>query len=116
MKNLHSKFLVAILALTLAACQPAEESVTKIPADLILSNGKIVSVDEAFNIFDTVVVSDGKIVELGDASLLDKYDVDYVYVGPVEKRKYNMQPRAAERFDRFLTLVYDEGAVQIYQR
>ena len=74
MKNLHSLFLVAILALTLAACQPAEESVTKIPADLILSNGKIVSVDEAFNIFDTVVVSDGKIVELGDASLLDKYD------------------------------------------
>lgn len=74
MKSLHSMFLVVILALTLAACQPAEESVTKIPADLILSNGKIVSVDEAFNIFDTVVVSDGKIVELGDASLLDKYD------------------------------------------
>ena len=74
MKNLSSAFLISILVAALAACQPAEESVIKIPADLILSNGKVVSVDEEFSIHSTIVVSDGKVVELGDASLLDKYE------------------------------------------
>ena len=74
MKNLSSAFLISILVAALAACQPAEESVIKIPADLILSNGKVVSVDEEFSIHSTIVVSDGKVVELGDALLLDKYE------------------------------------------
>lgn len=74
MKNIRSAFLISALVAMLVACQPAEELVNKIAADLILSNGKIVSVDEAFGIFDTIVVSDGRIVELGDASLLDKYE------------------------------------------
>jgi len=74
MKNLSSAFLISILVAALAACQPAQESVIKIPADLILSNGKVVSVDEEFSIHSTIVVSDGKVVELGDASLLDKYE------------------------------------------
>jgi len=74
MKNFNRTLLATMLIATLAACQPAEEEVSKIAADLILSNGKIVSVDEAFSIFDTLVVTDGKVVELGDASLLDKYE------------------------------------------
>lgn len=74
MKNLSSAFLISTLVAALAACQPAEKSVIKIPADLILSNGKVVSVDEEFSIHSTIVVSDGKVVELGDASLLDKYE------------------------------------------
>jgi predicted amidohydrolase YtcJ len=74
MKNLSSAFLISTLVAALAACQPAQESVIKIPADLILSNGKVVSVDEEFSIHSTIVVSDGKVVELGDASLLDKYE------------------------------------------
>ena len=74
MKNLSSAFLISTLVAALAACQPAEESEIKIPADLILSNGKVVSVDEEFSIHSTIVVSDGKVVELGDASLLDKYE------------------------------------------
>ena len=74
MKNLSSAFLISTLVAALAACQPAEESVIKIPADLILSNGKVVSVDEEFSIHSTIVVSDGKVVELGDALLLDKYE------------------------------------------
>lgn len=74
MKNLSSAFLISTLVAALAACQPAEESEIKIPADLILSNGKIVSVDEEFSIHSTIVVSDGKVVELGDASLLNKYE------------------------------------------
>ena len=74
MKNLSSAFLISTLVAALAACQPAEKSVIKIPADLILSNGKVVPVDEEFSIHSTIVVSDGKVVELGDASLLDKYE------------------------------------------
>ena len=78
MKNLRSIFFVFGLAVFLTACQPEQEaqpaSADKISADLILSNGKIVSVDEVFSIFDTIVVNDGRIVELGNASLLDKYD------------------------------------------
>ena len=74
MKNLSSAFLISTLVAAFAACQPAEESVIKIPADLILSNGKVVSVDEEFSIHSTIVVSDGKVVELGDASLLNKYE------------------------------------------
>lgn len=82
MKNLNSVFLLWGLVAFVAACQPEQEvqsaSIDKISADLILSNGKIVSVDEAFSIFDTIVVSDGRIVELGNASLLDKYDAAVV--------------------------------------
>ena len=80
MKNLRSIFLVSTLVAFLVACQPEqEEEVTSVPiiriaADLILNNGKIVSVDEAFSIFETIVVTDGRIVELGNASLLDKYE------------------------------------------
>ena len=74
MKNLSSAFLISTLVAALAACQPAQESLIKIPADLILSNGKVVSVDEEFSIHSTIVVSDGKVVELGDALLLDKYE------------------------------------------
>ena len=78
MKNLRSTLLISALVSSLAACQPAQESVDKIAADLILSNGKIVSVDEAFSIHNTIVVTNGKVVELGDASLLDKYEATTV--------------------------------------
>lgn len=49
-------------------------------------------------------------------TLLDKYDIKYVYVGPVERRKYELAPHIAERFGRFLTKVYEGGAVSIYER
>lgn len=78
MKNLRNTLLISALVSSLAACQPAQESVDKIAADLILSNGKIVSVDEAFSIHNTIVVTNGKVVELGDASLLDKYEATTV--------------------------------------
>ena len=49
-------------------------------------------------------------------TLLDKYDVEYVYVGPVEKRNYELPPHLAERFGRFLDKVYEGGGVSIYRR
>jgi len=74
--------LLTSLLVFLSSCRPEQEatavSVEKIAADLILNNGKIVSVDDTFSIHDTVVVSDGRVVELGDASLLDKYSATTV--------------------------------------
>jgi YYY domain-containing protein len=49
-------------------------------------------------------------------ALLDKYEVEYLYVGPVETRKYRVPPQSLERFDRFLTRVYEGGAVTIFRR
>ncbi len=49
-------------------------------------------------------------------TLLDKYDTTYVYVGPVEKRRYELAPQEAERYGRFLEKAYEGGAVTIYRR
>lgn len=74
--------LLTSLLVFLSSCRPEQEatavSVEKIAADLILNNGKIVSVDDTFSIHDTIVVSDGRVVELGDAWLLDKYSATTV--------------------------------------
>ena len=82
MKKIKYVVLLTSLLVFLSSCQPEQETATvsaeKIAADLILNNGKIVSVDEAFSIHDTLVVSDGRVVELGDASLLDKYSATTV--------------------------------------
>jgi YYY domain-containing protein len=62
----------------------------------------------------------GKIYQSANSSevlsLLDKYDIQYVYVGAVEKRKYELPPHVAERFGRFLEKVYEGGGVSIYRR
>lgn len=42
--------------------------------DLILHNGKVLTVDEAFSVASAVAVKEGKIVAVGGAELLDKYD------------------------------------------
>ena len=74
--------LLTSLLVFLSSCRPEQEatavSVEKIAADLILNNGKIVSVDDTFSIHDTIIVSDGRVVELGDAWLLDKYSATTV--------------------------------------
>jgi hypothetical protein len=46
--------------------------------DVILTNGKVVTVDADFSIHDTVVVNDGLIVATGDRSLLDRYFAEEV--------------------------------------
>ncbi|MCY4528904.1 MAG: DUF2298 domain-containing protein [Chloroflexi bacterium] len=48
------------------------------------------------------------------ASLLDKYDVDHVYVGPRERNKYG--DAGLEKFGRFMTPVFSEADVVIYRR
>jgi YYY domain-containing protein len=46
-------------------------------------------------------------------TLLDKYELSYVYVGPVERNEYD--PRGLEKFARFMDVVYQQGAVTIYR-
>jgi YYY domain-containing protein len=46
-------------------------------------------------------------------TLLDKYAITYVYVGPLERSKYD--PRALEKFGRFMDIVYQQDGVTIYK-
>jgi len=47
-------------------------------------------------------------------TLLEKYDITYVYVGPLERGKYS--PAALAKFDRFMDVVFQQGNVTIYKR
>jgi YYY domain-containing protein len=46
-------------------------------------------------------------------TLLRDYGVTYVYVGPLERSKYD--PRALDKFERFMDIVYQETDVTIYK-
>jgi uncharacterized membrane protein len=46
-------------------------------------------------------------------TLLEAYDVTYVYVGPLERSEY--EPRGLEKFDRFMDVAYQGGSVTIYK-
>lgn len=46
--------------------------------------------------------------------LLEKYDVDYVYVGPKERSLYSGP--GLVKFDQILNRVFSQGEIQIYQR
>lgn len=71
--------LIALLSFGLFACsqdettsQTAASGTTEV--DLVLTNGKVLTVDDSFSIHDTVVVNDGLIVATGDSSLADRYE------------------------------------------
>lgn len=49
-------------------------------------------------------------------TMLEKYGIKYVYVGSVERRKYELTPTLAGRFGRFLEKVFEQGSAAIYQR
>lgn len=64
--------------LLLASCQLEQSTLSPTepihrPVDLILTNGKIVTVDATFTIANTLVVDNGRIVEVGDAAIATKY-------------------------------------------
>jgi len=46
-------------------------------------------------------------------ALLDKYDITYVYVGPLERSEYD--PRGLEKFALFMDVVYENDGVTIYK-
>ena len=47
-------------------------------------------------------------------AIMDRYGIDYVYVGPLEASTY--QPIAVTKFGLFLKKIYDNGAVVIFAR
>ena len=47
-------------------------------------------------------------------TLFEKYGITYVYVGSLERGKYN--PAALAKFDRFMDVAFQQGNVTIYQR
>ena len=49
-------------------------------------------------------------------NLLDKYNVQYVYLGQVERDKFDLPANTGERLGRFLEKVYEGGSVTIYRR
>ena len=69
MSRLSSRPVVGLAALILLPACFAPE-----PADLLLHNGKIVTVDPAFSIHEAVAVRDGRIVEVGGDDLASRYE------------------------------------------
>lgn len=49
-------------------------------------------------------------------TILEQYDVTYVYVGQLERDKYRLSDSMIQKFGAFMDLVYDGQGVRIYQR
>jgi YYY domain-containing protein len=47
-------------------------------------------------------------------TLLDKYDITYVYVGPVERQRY--KPNGLQKFERLMDVAFEQGDVVVYRR
>lgn len=50
------------------------------------------------------------------SSLLDKYDISYVYVGGLERGTYRITQPVLDKFAVLMDIVYQQGDVTIYQR
>jgi YYY domain-containing protein len=68
--------------------------------------------DERKHDIDTIYRStDVKTVQ----DLLNKYDVSYVYVGPMEQQAYGQSPSGLSKFSQFMDAVYHNSSVTIYR-
>ncbi len=47
-------------------------------------------------------------------TIIEKYDITYVYVGSLEREKYG--PAGLDKFRRFMDVVYEQGGVTIYRK
>ena len=81
MKVVNKSFIALFCAL-LSACGQDDSSNTAGSdgqnVDLILTNGKVLTVDEQFSIHNTIVVNDGLIVATGEADLASRYQSDNI--------------------------------------
>jgi predicted amidohydrolase YtcJ len=66
------RFLAAGGAASIASVSFLEGQAT--PADLLLFNGKIVTVDDAFSIREAIVITDGRIAAVGGNELRNRYN------------------------------------------
>ena len=67
------KFLGTAGALTLSQAALVKAQAQGLAADLLLFNGKIVTVDDAFSIHQAIVIKDGRILAVGGNELRDRY-------------------------------------------
>lgn len=67
------EFLGAVGGSTLAAASAVDLLAQGEPADLVLFNGKIVTVDSSFSIRQAIVVKDGRVVAVGGNELRNRY-------------------------------------------
>ena len=74
MKMLSRRSLVASACAIGIAAMSSASAATKV--DLILTNGKIATIDAQNSFVTTVVVDDGKILATGDASIAADYVAD----------------------------------------
>ena len=79
--NIHQKIIFfASLIFFAVSCDTQNGGMTLTKntgtVDLILTNGKIITVDDEFSILNTVVVDDGRIIETGGAELALEYKSD----------------------------------------
>jgi len=84
MKTKANLLLIAALSFV-ALAEPAK---AQAPADMILFNGKVLTVDRDFSIASTVVVKDGKILAVGGPDLAS----DYVAPTRVDLRGRTLMP------------------------
>jgi predicted amidohydrolase YtcJ len=63
-----------------------EDHIESITADLILVNGKIVTVDEDFSVAEAIAVKDGRILAVGTCKDIDKWRSDQTDVTDLEGR------------------------------
>jgi YYY domain-containing protein len=49
-------------------------------------------------------------------ALLDEYDIEYVYVGPLERSTYSVSRPVLDKFESLMDVVYEGGEVTIYGR
>ena len=80
--KLSLKYYLIAISLVLANCSQRDSSDSNnIPdtnVDLILTNGKVLTVDNQFSIHNTVIVNDGLIVATGDAALASQYSSENI--------------------------------------
>jgi YYY domain-containing protein len=50
------------------------------------------------------------------AALLDQYDVEYVYLGPLERDTYQISQPVLAKFESLMDVVFQQGEVTIYGR
>jgi YYY domain-containing protein len=62
----------------------------------------------------TVIYQSGSAEQINQA--LAQWQIDYVYLGPVERNQYKIPPGAEQRLAAVMDLVFEQGDVHIYQR
>lgn len=77
LRKSFSAITTVLLACTFFGCsqgnEPAQSPVAQIPVDLVLHNGKVLTIDNNFSIQSAIAVNDGKVVVTGDESILTQY-------------------------------------------